>query len=119
MSTRVKDSFAQLIRPVDNFNAEGVHGCTTCKKAITLQLRIVDEKVEEAGGKAEGCFYSRQCLAALISMIKGMSIYDLYPMTNADLRPHLAVVKDDYDCDVFTIGALKLALRDYEKKMAA
>jgi len=119
MKNRVKDLFAELIRPVDNYNAEGIHGCTTCKKAITLQLRIVDEVVEDAGGKAEGCFYSRQCLAALISMIKGKSVYELYPLSNEDLRPNLAVVKPDYDCDVFTIGALKLALRDWEKRMAA
>ena len=119
MKTSKKDLFADVIRPVDNCNAEGVHGCTTCKKAITVQLRIVDEVVVDAGGKAEGCFYSRQCLAALITMVKGKSVYELYPMSNEDLRPNLSVVKDDYDCDVFTIGALKLALPDWEKKMAA
>lgn len=119
MKTSKKDNFADVIRPLDNFNGEGVHGCTTCKKAITVQVRIVDEVVVDAGGKAEGCFYSRQCLAALLGMIKGKSVYELYPLTNDDLRPNLSVIKDDYDCDVFTIGALKLALRDWEKKMAA
>jgi NifU-like protein involved in Fe-S cluster formation len=114
-----KDSFADVIRPIDTCNAEGVHGCTTCKKAITVQLRIVDEIVVDAGGIAEGCFYSRQCLAALIGMIKGKSVFDLYPLTNEDLHPLLKVIKPDYDCDVFTIGALKLALRDWEKKNAA
>lgn len=114
-----KDSFADVIRPIDNCNAEGVHGCTTCKKAITVQLRIVDEIVVDAGGIAEGCFYSRQCLAALIGMIKGKSVFDLYPLTNEDLHPLLKVIKPDYDCDVFTIGALKLALKDWEKKNAA
>lgn len=113
------DKFADVIREIDNFNGVGVHGCTTCKKAITVQLRIVDEIVVDAGGKAEGCFYSRQCLAALLGMVKGKSIYDLYPLSNEDLRPNLAVVKDKYDCDVFAVGALKLALRDWEKKMAA
>jgi NifU-like protein involved in Fe-S cluster formation len=119
MKTRKSDKFADVIREIDNCNAEGVHGCTTCKKAITVQLRIVDDVVADAGGKAEGCFYSRQCLAALINMIKGKSVYELYPLTNDDLRPNLEVVKPDYDCDVFTVGALKLALRDWEKKMAA
>jgi NifU-like protein involved in Fe-S cluster formation len=119
MKSNKKDKFADAIRVIDNCNAEGVHGCTTCKKAITVQLRIVDDVVVEAGGKAEGCFYSRQCLAALISMVQGKSVYELYPLTNQELRPNLEVVKEDYDCDVFTIGALKLALRDWEKKMAA
>lgn len=119
MKSDKKDSFAGVIRVLDNCNGEGVHGCTTCKKAITVQVRIVDDVVVDAGGKAEGCYYSRQCLAALITMIKGKSVYELYPMTNQDLRPNLQTVKDDYDCDVFTIGALKLALRDWEKKMAA
>ena len=119
MKSSKKDSFAEIIQPLDSFNAEGVHGCTTCKKAITVQLRIVDGAVAEAGGKAEGCYYSRQCLAALLTMIKGKDVYELYPMTNEDLRPSLTVVKDDYDCDVFTVGALKLALRDWEKKLAA
>ncbi|MFZ5426870.1 MAG: iron-sulfur cluster assembly scaffold protein [Thermodesulfobacteriota bacterium] len=119
MKSNKKDLFADVIRVVDNYNGEGVHGCTTCKKAITVQIRVVDDIVVDAGGKAEGCYYSRQCLAALITMIKGKSVYELYPMTNEDLRPNLQTVKDDYDCDVFTIGALKLALRDWEKKMAA
>lgn len=119
MSTSKKEAFAEIIRPLENFNGEGVHGCTTCKKAITVQLRIVDEVVVEAGGIAEGCYYSRQCLAALLTMIKGKSIYDLYPLTNEDLRPNLQTVKEDYDCDVFTIGALKIALKDWEKRMAA
>jgi NifU-like protein involved in Fe-S cluster formation len=119
MKSSKKDKFADVIRTIDNCNAEGVHGCTTCKKAITVQLRIVDDVVVEAGGKAEGCFYSRQCLAALIGMVKGKSVYELYPLTNEELRPNLEVVKEDYDCDVFTIGALKLALRDWEKKVAA
>lgn len=119
MKSNEKDSFADVIRQIDDFNGEGVHGCTTCKKVITVQLRIVDDVVVDAGGKAEGCYYSRQCLAALISMIKGKPVFELYPLTNEDLRPSLTVVKDDYDCDVFTIGALKLALRDWEKKAAA
>lgn len=119
MSTSKKQAFAEIIRPLESYNGEGVHGCTTCKKAITVQLNIVDEVVVDAGGIAEGCYYSRQCLAALLNMIKGKSIYDLYPLTNEDLRPNLQTVKDDYDCDVFTIGALKIALKDWEKRMAA
>ena len=35
------------------------------------------------------------------------------------MRPNLQVVKDSYDCDVFTIAALKLALKNWEKKMTA
>lgn len=110
---------AELVILVDNPNATGMHGCTTCKNSIRVDLRIEDDVVIQAGGWAAGCDYSKQCLTALASMLPGMTVYDCYTLSNEDLHPLLKKVIRKLDCDTFTVGALKLALRDWEKRTAA
>lgn len=105
--------------PVEAPNAVGQHGCTTCKNSIRVDLRIEDEVVVQAGGEAAGCEYSKQCLAALAKLVTGKSIYDCYPISNEDIRPMLAKVLPKLDCDTFTVGAMKIALRNWEKRNAA
>lgn len=113
------NGLAELFIGVDNPNATGMHGCTTCKNSIRVDLRIEDDVVVQAGGWAAGCDYSKQCLTALASMLPGMTVYDCYTLTNEDLHPLLKRVIRKLDCDTFTVGALKLALRDWEKRNAA
>ena len=118
MSAKSKTSHADLIRTIDNYTSEGLHGCTTCKQNILVQIRIEGDVIVDAGGAAEGCEYSRQCLAALLGTIKGMDVADAYGLTNEDLHPKMAKVNAKLDCDTFTVGALKIALRNWEKKAA-
>jgi len=105
-------------RPVRGANAVGTRSCTVCKNSIRVELRIKDDVIQEAGGLAEGCDYSKECLDALSRMVTGMSVYDCYPITNEDLHPRLSRVMPKLDCDYFTVGALKLALRNWEKAAA-
>lgn len=118
MIAKSKVTYADIIRPLDNFSAEGLHGCTTCKQNILVQIRIEGDVIVDAGGAADGCEYSRQCLAALLTLIKGMDVADAYSLTNEDLHPKMAKVNAKLDCDTFTVGALKIALRNWEKKAA-
>ncbi|MFP5223303.1 MAG: iron-sulfur cluster assembly scaffold protein [Acidobacteriota bacterium] len=113
------NGIAELVIGVENPNASGMHGCTTCKNSIRVDLRIEDDVVVQAGGWAAGCDYSKQCLTALASMLPGMTVYDCYTLSNEDLHPLLKKVIRKLDCDTFTVGALKLALRDWEKRSAA
>ncbi|WP_243361471.1 iron-sulfur cluster assembly scaffold protein [Fundidesulfovibrio terrae] len=106
------------VRPVAHANAVGERSCTVCKDSIRVELRIENEVIVDAGGMAEGCDYSKECLAALARMVIGKSIYDCYPITNEDLHEHLTRVMPKLDCDYFTVGALKLALRNWEKAAA-
>lgn len=108
-----------LVLPVANPNGIGVHGCTTCKNSIQVDLRITDNVIQEAGGMAAGCDYSKECLTALAKMITGKTVYECYALSNEDIRPLLSKVHTKLDCDTFTVGALKIALRDWEKRTAA
>jgi NifU-like protein involved in Fe-S cluster formation len=106
------------VNRIEGANAVGLHSCSVCKNSIRVELRIVDDVIAEAGGIAEGCDYSKECLATLATMITGKSVYDCYPITNADLHKHLPRVIPKLDCDYFTVGALKIALRNWEKAAA-
>ncbi len=110
---------SDYLKEVPGFNARGLHSCTTCHNAIQVDLRIQDGVVVDAGGRAEGCDYSKQCLAALPGLVIGKTVYECATLSNEDLRPRLAKVIEKLDCDVFTIGALKIALRNWERQQAA
>jgi NifU-like protein involved in Fe-S cluster formation len=107
-----------FIRKVENPNATAYHNCSVCKDFLRVDLRIEDDFVVEAGGMAEGCDYSKECLQTLCGMITGKSVYDCYPITNDDLREKLPRVIPRLDCDYFTVGALKIALRNWERAVA-
>jgi NifU-like protein involved in Fe-S cluster formation len=110
---------APFTMAVAGANAHGLHGCTTCKNSIEVALRVEDDIIQAAGGVAAGCEYARRCLDALVRLVTGKTVTECWSLSNEDLHPLLDKVYSKLDCDTFTVGALKLALRDWEKKNAA
>ncbi|WP_243438837.1 iron-sulfur cluster assembly scaffold protein [Fundidesulfovibrio soli] len=103
---------------VEGANASGTYGCTSCSLPIRMDLRIKNGTVEAAGGSSEGCEYSKQCLTALSNLVEGKSVDECAYLTHEDLRKHLPKLPGSLYCDVFTVGALKIALRNWERKAA-
>ena len=52
MSAKSKNNYADIIRLIDNYTSEGIHGCTTCKQNIRVQIRIEGDTIVDAGGAA-------------------------------------------------------------------
>lgn len=107
-----------LVQPLENANSEAVYGCTFCKRPVTVQLRIENNVILDAGGTVEGCDYSRQCLGTLLSMVKGMDVNQAWYVAGEEVKEQLEVINPKLDCETYVVGAFKLALRNWEKKAA-
>ena len=65
---------------------EGVN--PSCGDDITLQLRVKDGKIEDAGFIGSGCAISQASASLMIDLVKGRTVEDAH-------RPHQPVLPDD------------------------
>lgn len=108
-----------LTIPVESANTSGTYGCTSCHTPVRVDLRIEDGVVKAAGGSSEGCDYSKQCLTALSGLLVGKTVDECAYLSHEELRKHLPKLAPNLYCDVFTMGAMKIALRNWERRKAA
>ena len=108
-----------IVRPLENFTVEGTSECSACGRSVKMQLLIRDGIIVDAGGTVESCGYSRECMAALIETIKGMTTYDAQTVSSEDFQPRMTRVIEKLGCDNWCVAALRIALRNYRLKEAA
>lgn len=100
--------------------AQAVVTCSTCRRSLTMQLKVQNDTILAAGGEVEGCPYSRDCLGILCKLVTGKSMDDAWLINEQDIRAQHTGPKNpkqDLDCDVFVVAALKLALRNQVRAM--
>lgn len=110
---------AALFLPVSGHNATGEAGNAARGNMLQVDLHIRDDVVVQAGGMAVGCEYCKQSLEALVEMVTGRSVQECFLLANEDLHPYLTRVQAHLDCDTYAMSALKLAVRDWERRRAA
>jgi NifU-like protein involved in Fe-S cluster formation len=108
-----------LVCPLDHYTASGTSECSACGRAVTVQLLIEDGTIVDAGGTVESCGYSRECMAALLETVKGMSAYDAQAVSSEDYQPRMTRVIEKLGCDNWCVAALRIALRNYRLRTAA
>ena len=108
-----------IVRPLENYTVEGMSECSACGRAVKMQLLINDDVIVEAGGSVESCGYSRECMAALIETVRGMSVYDAQAVSTEDFQPRMTRVIEKLGCDNWCVAALRIALRNYRIREAA
>jgi NifU-like protein involved in Fe-S cluster formation len=110
---------APVVTPLENFTVEGISECSACGRAVKMQLLIEKDVIVDAGGTVESCGYSRECMAALIETIKGMTAYDAQAVSSEDFQPRMSRVIEKLGCDNWCVAALRIALRNYRIREAA
>jgi NifU-like protein involved in Fe-S cluster formation len=110
---------APVVTPLENFTVEGISECSACGRAVKMQLLIEKDVIVDAGGTVESCGYSRECMAALIETIKGMTAYDAQAVSTEDFQPRMSRVIEKLGCDNWCVAALRIALRNYRIREAA
>ncbi|GAB6038563.1 hypothetical protein JCM15519_31220 [Fundidesulfovibrio butyratiphilus] len=112
-------AYDHLVRLLDTYSAKSVYGSAFCKRPITVQLLIRDAVIVDMGVEMDGCAYCRQCLGALVHMVKGLDVGAAWNVTADALRRNLEEPDPDIDCEVYVVAALKLALRNWEKQIVS
>ena len=102
-----------LVRPLRNATVSGTSACSACGRSVTVQLRIEDGVIVEAGGLTESCASSRECLAALLETVKGLRAYDAQAVGAEDFAPRLGRPVESLGCDNWCVAALRIALRNW------
>ena len=52
-----------IVRPLEHYTVSGTSECSACGRAVSVQLRIQNGIIVEAGGTVESCGYSRECMS--------------------------------------------------------
>ena len=120
MTTNANDARIRLtVKPLENYTIEGASECSACGRAVKMQLLIENDIIVDAGGTIESCGYSRECMAALIATVKGMSAFDAQAVSSEDFQPRMSRVIEKLGCDNWCVAALRIALRNYRLREAA
>lgn len=112
-ATATTDNVTPLVRSLEHYTVSGTSECSACGRAVTVQLRIKDGIIVDAGGTIESCGYSRECMAAMLETIKGMSAYDAQAISSEDFQPRMTRVIEKLGCDNWCVAALRIALRNW------
>jgi NifU-like protein involved in Fe-S cluster formation len=108
-----------IVRTLEHYTVSGTSECSACGRAVSVQLRIQNGIIVEAGGTVESCGYSRECMAAMLATIKGMSAYDAQAVSSEDFQPRMSRVIEKLGCDNWCVAALRIALRNWRLNLQA
>jgi len=111
--TETAATVTPLVTPLTHYTVSGTSPCSACGSSITIQLRIDNGIIVDAGAVVESCAYCRECTAALLETVRGMSAYDAQAVTTEDYAPRLSRPIGKPGCDNWCVAALRIALRNY------
>ncbi len=91
-----------------------------CGDTVEIFLTIKDNKILQAGFRAQGCMNTNACCNTLVHLIEGLSVEDAWQTTPEDVADYLETLPSDhFHCAELTIGALYLALNNYQERRKA
>jgi len=109
-------------RNVGSFNKEeqsvgtGLVGAPACGDVMKLQIKVVDDVIEDAKFKTFGCGSAIASSSLVTEWVKGKSLHMAKQIKNTEIAQHLALPPVKIHCSVLAEDAIKAAIKDYESK---
>ena len=98
----------------------GMVGAPACGDVMRLQIKVNDEGIiEDAKFKTYGCGSAIASSSLLTEWVKGRTLDDAAQIKNTEIAEELALPPVKIHCSVLAEDAIKAAVEDYRKKLAA
>jgi nitrogen fixation NifU-like protein len=105
---------------VENANGVGVVGNPACGDVMKLTIRVEDNRIVDAKFKTFGCGAAIATSSMVTEMVKGKTLEEALAITNKTVAEALGgLPKVKMHCSVLAEDALKAAIDDYRKRVAA
>ena len=110
-------------RNVGSFNSKdtnvgtGLVGAPACGDVMKLQIKVDDNgTIIDTKFKTFGCGSAIASSSLATEWIKGKNINEAINITNTDIASHLKLPPVKLHCSMLAEDAIKLAIKDFEKK---
>lgn len=94
----------------------GLVGAPACGDVMKLQIKVVDDVIQDAKFKTFGCGSAIASSSLLTEWVKGKSINEAMEIKNTDIAEHLALPPVKIHCSVLAEDAIRAAVKDYRDK---
>ncbi len=88
-----------------------------CGDTVEIFLTVENNTLKNVSYEIQGCMNTNACAAALSVLVEGKTIDDAYRVKKKNIIEYLETLsKASEHCAEFAIGALQMALVDYQDK---
>jgi len=94
----------------------GLVGAPACGDVMKLQIKIKDDKIEDACFKTFGCGSAIASSSLVTEWVKGKTLGEAGKIKNTEIATELALPPVKIHCSVLAEDAIKAAIADYVKK---
>jgi len=94
----------------------GMVGAPSCGDVMKLQIKVVDDIIEDAKFKAYGCGSAIASSSMVTELLKGMSLEDAGNIKNTSIVEALSLPPVKIHCSVLAEDSIKAAVKDYRNK---
>ena len=94
----------------------GMVGAPACGDVMKLQIKVVDDIIEDAKFKAYGCGSAIASSSMVTELIKGMSLDEASELKNTEIVEALSLPPVKIHCSVLAEDSIKAAVKDYKSK---
>jgi nitrogen fixation NifU-like protein len=94
----------------------GMVGAPACGDVMKLQIKVVNDIIEDAKFKAYGCGSAIASSSMVTELIKGMSLDEASELKNTQIVEALSLPPVKIHCSVLAEDSIKAAVKDYRNK---
>ena len=94
----------------------GMVGAPACGDVMKLQIKVVNDIIEDAKFKAYGCGSAIASSSMVTELIKGMSLDEASELKNTQIVEALSLPPVKIHCSVLAEDSIKAAVKDYQGK---
>jgi nitrogen fixation NifU-like protein len=98
----------------------GMVGAPACGDVMKLQIKVgADGRIEDARFKTYGCGSAIASSSLVTEWVKGKTLEEAATIKNTQIAEELSLPPVKIHCSILAEDAIKAAVEDYKKKLAA